>query len=170
MLSIKITDYNVNGGSNECLKSVTRYGARGILLDQNKKIALMYMEKLGLYKLPGGGLEKGENTHTVFIREIKEETGFDAEIMEELGTVEEHKLQNNFLQLSYCFIAQKLPSTQLQNLSDSEKELGLGLMWFEIDEAIKLLKESFIKCDDYTMKFMMLRDTAIVEYARPMLT
>ncbi|WP_213167846.1 NUDIX hydrolase [Alkalicella caledoniensis] len=164
MLHRIITDFDVIGGSKDLLERVDRYGARGVLLDENKKIALMYMKKVDLFKLPGGGIEEDENSEVAFLREIQEETGFECEIIEELGIVEEHKNINKFLQLSYCFLASKLPSDQNQSLSKNEQELGFELQWFELDHALRLLRQSFKKCEDYSMKFMMLRDATILEY------
>jgi 8-oxo-dGTP diphosphatase len=43
LLITKITDADCVGGKVEYLDEVTRYGARGILIDNNKNIAMMFM-------------------------------------------------------------------------------------------------------------------------------
>lgn len=50
----RITDYDILGERSELLHSVSRYGARGVLVDENFNIAMMHMTKRRLYKLPGG--------------------------------------------------------------------------------------------------------------------
>lgn len=88
MLISKITDCDIIGGKSEYLNEVTRYGARGILLDDNLNIAMMYMSENGYYKLPGGGIEASETPEMAFLREVKEETGYSSVIVKELGYVE----------------------------------------------------------------------------------
>lgn len=56
----RITDSDVIGGTPELIDVTSRYGARGILVDDKLNVAMMYMSKRNLYKLPGGGIEKNE--------------------------------------------------------------------------------------------------------------
>src|SRR5690606_21955959 len=94
-------------------------------------VAMMYMSKVNLYKLPGGGLEEGENSQNAFLREIKEETGYEAEIICYLGYIEEHKKRNRFMQYSYCFVAKTKSEKRntKANLSENELELGMNVEW-----------------------------------------
>ena len=46
---------------------------------------------------------KGEKKEETAVREVKEETGYDAEIIQELGYVEEHKFKNNFLMVEKAY-------------------------------------------------------------------
>lgn len=101
----RITDSDFIGGAPEFIETTTRYASRGLLVDDRLNVAMMYMSKNNLYKLPGRGIDEGEEIRNAFLREIKEETGYEAEIMYELGYVEEHKNKNNFMQHSYCFVA-----------------------------------------------------------------
>jgi 8-oxo-dGTP diphosphatase len=158
----RITDSDFLGGLPEYMDTVSRYGARGVLVDPIWNVAMMYMSKTNLYKLPGGGLEEGEDSRAAFLREVKEETGYDAEIIDDLGYIEEHKRRNDFMQLSYCFIAKAHSNAGLVNLSESERRLGMGTKWMTLDQALKAMNEAALHCDDYSTKFMILRDKTFV--------
>jgi 8-oxo-dGTP diphosphatase len=84
----KITESDILGGVPEFIDTVSRYGSRGVLMDKICNVAMMYMSKANLYKLPGGGVNEGEHTKAAFLREIREETGFEADIIHELGYIE----------------------------------------------------------------------------------
>lgn len=163
MLISKITDADIIGGKAEVLKDVSRYGARGILIDDNHNIAMIFMSKNGYYKLPGGGIEESETPEMAFVREVKEETGYCSVIVEELGYIEEHKIQNNFMQHSYCFLAKITSKNQMTSFTDNEKDLGFGLVWMTYKNALEVMQNSFESCTDYSMRFMLLRDKIILE-------
>jgi 8-oxo-dGTP diphosphatase len=165
MLIKRITDNDIFGGTPELVNIISRYGSRGVLIDTNFNIAMMHMTTIDLLKLPGGGLEAGESGEDAFLREIKEETGYNAEVTYKLGYIEEHKSKNNFLQLSYCYIALASSRTGEINLSESELQLGMAVKWMTLTEALQSIRESFISCSDYSTKFMLLRDMTILEFA-----
>ena len=100
MLIKKITDQDIFGGTFELMEKVSRYASRGVLIDDQLNAAMMYMSEPNLYKLPGGGIEADETREEALLREIKEETGYEAEIIYDLGYIEEHKNRNNFMQIS----------------------------------------------------------------------
>jgi len=60
-------------------------GASSIIVDEQKRILLCHRTDCDLWNLPGGGLEKNESPWDCAIREAKEETGFDVEIVKLLG-------------------------------------------------------------------------------------
>jgi ADP-ribose pyrophosphatase YjhB (NUDIX family) len=165
LLTARITDKDIIDGEEDYLDEVTRYGARGILLDNNLNIAMMFMSKNGYYKLPGGGIEAGETPDLAFLREVKEETGYNSVILEKLGYIEEHKKQNEFMQTSYCFIARKTSNNQQASFTDNELALGFSLTWMTYHKALEVMAKSFECCIDYTMRFMLLRDKLILENA-----
>jgi 8-oxo-dGTP diphosphatase len=138
----RITDSDFVGGDPEWLTSVSRYGSRGVLVDSMSHVAMMYMSEPHLYKLPGGGIEKDEKPTDAFVREIKEETGFEAEVIHELGYIEEHKISNKFMQYSYCFVAKATTKRGEVTLSDQEKKLGMIVMWMSIDQALEVMNEA----------------------------
>ena len=72
----------------------TRMGARGIIKNEGK-IVLFNKANKNEYKLPGGGIDEGENPYEAFKREALEETGCEIEIEELIGSIEEHKSLDN---------------------------------------------------------------------------
>jgi 8-oxo-dGTP diphosphatase len=159
----RITDSDIFGDTFELMETVSRYASRGVLIDEQMNVAMMCMSEPNLYKLPGGGVEGGETREESFLREIKEETGFEAEIFYELGYIEEHKKRNDFMQFSYCYIAKAKRIVSAVNLSESEKQLGMTINWMTLDKALEVMNESLINCNDYSTRFMILRDKTILE-------
>ncbi|MBT2292702.1 NUDIX domain-containing protein [Paenibacillus albidus] len=161
----RITDSDFIGGAPEFMETISRYASRGVLVDDKMHIAMMYMSKINLYKFPGGGIDEGEEIRDAFLREIKEETGYEAEIICELGYVEEHKNKNNFMQHSYCFVAKVHSRVSNSMLTESEVELGMIVEWMTFEKALEALNSSEIICDDYSTQFMIVREKAILEKA-----
>jgi 8-oxo-dGTP diphosphatase len=63
-----------------------RVGAYGVIIAE-EKVLLTHWHEHGRtgWTLPGGGLEDYETTQQAAVREIREETGFDADILDILG-------------------------------------------------------------------------------------
>ncbi|AKM82610.1 MAG: ADP-ribose pyrophosphatase [Berkelbacteria bacterium GW2011_GWE1_39_12] len=142
-----------------------REAARAVLMDNDYKIALLFVSKKDYHKLPGGGLEEDENISQALEREILEETGCKAEVMTEIGEVEENR--ENFLlnQKSYCFSAKLIGEKGEPDFTDSEKDEGFILKWVSVEEAIKLIHED--KPSDYQGRFIQVRDlTLLKEFQR----
>ena len=163
MFSLQITDAFFSGGEPVYLTNVDRYASRGVLIDDQMRVAMMHIRANNYYKLPGGGIEHDETPEEAFNREVKEETGYECKIIKQIGIIEEHKNKNNFLQSSYCYLAKVTGIHSLQALSKSEKEkLNLELCWLSFSEAIKIMNQSHLECNDYSFKFMLLRDSIIL--------
>lgn len=152
-------------GPIKIIKNATRYASRGVLIDERNYVAMMCMSELNLYKLPGGGIEEGERKEESFTREIKEETGYVAKIIYELGYIEEHKNRNDFMQVSYCYIAKVNGEPEAIQLSASEIESGMLMKWMTLENALEVMNNSLTRCTDYSTKFMMIRDKTILENA-----
>lgn len=50
-------------------------------------------------------------------------------------------------------------------LTESESQLGMRVEWMAFEKALKVMDYSEINCDDYSTKFMILRDKIILEKA-----
>jgi len=160
-----ITDSDFIGGRMTLLPFVSRVASRGVLLNDKQQIAMMDLAALKLAKLPGGGVEKGENYEQAFVREIKEETGYVCEIVHALGYIDEHKNRNHFMQRSYCYIATASDDCGPVMLTAQEKRLGMSLTWMNMKDAIRQLAQSAATLKDHSTRFMLLRDLTIVQEA-----
>lgn len=149
---------------------ITRYGARGIVINEEGKIAVINKQKKNEYKLPGGGIDSGEYEKTAFERECKEELGVNVKIIEELGTVKEYKSKENFMQISYVFVAEKKEELESNNLTEKEIAEGTRYLWLDIEDALSKMKECLNNLKEseydnvYRTKFIVLRDIRILEY------
>ncbi len=149
---------------------IIRYGARGIVTDDNNNIAVFNKKLKNEWKLPGGGIDDGETPEQAFVRECKEELGCDVEVDACLGYITETKTQGNFKQISFVFKAHKIRDLKSNNLTQKEIEEGSVCTWISKTDALKnmqLCLDNIVasKYDSvYRTKFMVLRDIKIVEY------
>lgn len=164
-----ITDSDFVGGEPEFMEVVSRYASRGVLINDELKVAMMEMSGASLYKLPGGGVEEGEERAAAFLREIKEETGYDAVIIEAIGYIDEHKNRNQFMQRSYCYMAKATKQPGNTALTEEETQLGMRVKWMSLEEAVAQLRNLIDRCEDYSTSFMLLRDLTILEHASRLL-
>lgn len=168
-LIYKVTDVDIGETSVEMQNPRLRTGARGIVIREDGKIAVFNKANKNEYKLPGGGIEGDENPEEAFKREVLEETGCEVEIVECLGTTEEHKSLENFKQISYVFVGKVLKDTNELHVTEKEKDEGAKLVWETPENALKLITECFNKLiaskyeSVYHTKFIVLRDRKILE-------
>lgn len=166
----KITDEDFNMNSREFNNINFRYGARGIVIREDGKIALLNKVNKNVYKLPGGGIEDNELPEETFEREILEETGCIIKIIDKLGITLECKSLIEFKQISHIFISKVLEDTHKLELTPKEKEEGARLVWVTPKEAFNLINECYNcilssnKNNSYSGKFVALRDKKILEY------
>lgn len=141
-----------------------RRAARGILVHDGK-IALLNVTKKGYRKLPGGGIEDGEDPTQAFVREIKEETGCDCTIREDYpsnSSIIEWRDVWKLCQVSYIFFAEVIGLPGKVDFTDSEKEEGFVLEWVPFDRVIEVLDND--EPSEYEGKFIQKRDRAIVDF------
>ena len=146
-----------------------RYGARGIVEGKDGKIAVIYKKNKNEYKLPGGGVDKGEDFKEAFKRECIEEIGCIIENVEYLFDIEEDHINDNFKQISKVYISKVKEKIESNNLTEQEKEEGLEYLWLDKKEALEKMKECIknlkgSKYDNvYRTKFVVGRDIRIME-------
>lgn len=55
-------------------------------------------------------------------------------------------------------------------LSKSEMQFGMVVECMTLDKALEVMNDSFLQCDDYSTRFMIIRDKTILEEAVHILT
>ncbi len=85
------------------MKNKFTIGVFGIIKDENNNVLLVLRNDSNLWTLPGGGLKEGESPWQGVIREIKEETGYDVEVIRLIGVYSKPK-KNEIVLLFKCKI------------------------------------------------------------------
>ncbi len=143
----------------------TREAARAVVFDSAGKVALLYVGLHSYHKLPGGGIDEGEDVPTALERELMEEIGCKAEVTDEVGSTIEHRNQFELVQTSFCFIASQVGEKGQPDFTETELREQFSIVWADnIDHAIALLEAD--APDDYEGKFIKIRDTALLQAAR----
>jgi len=141
-----------------------RQAVRAIIFNPQDQIALMYSSKFGYYKLPGGGIEAGEDVVKALKRECLEEVGCNIEIISEVGRIIEFRDEYQLHQESFCFAAKTVGQIGKPALTPQEIEHGYSVVWVSFKEGIKMLENS--KPQDYSGKFIVWRDLVFLrEYS-----
>ena len=165
-----ITDKDFNLKSISFNNPRHRYASRGIVLNNDGKVAILNKKNKNEYKLVGGGIEFNESPREAFIREVYEETGCRISIMDELGIIEEEKSLDNFKQTSYIYVARVIDNTGVLHLTQKEIDEGAVLLWLDINYALFLIKDSLNNINAskyenlYHSRFIVKRDYEILKY------
>ena len=164
LFEIDIKDYGVG------CKVYRRPSARGIIL-QEDKIALVYSEREGYYKFPGGGIHENENPETALIREVREETGLVVipDSIREFGRVlrrqKSDKSENTiFEQENFYYICDVETANIGQELDEYEREAGFVLRVLPIDEAICANDE--YHSENYFDEVMIKRELRVLQMVK----
>lgn len=158
LFEIDKKDYDPNG------EVFSRPSARGIIM-KDGKIAVIYSRKNKFYKIPGGGVEPGEDNLSALIREVKEEVGLTVrpETIKEFGYV--HRIQRGkhepvFIQDNFYYICDVENSQELPRYSDAEKQEEFVPVFVDLEEAIKV-NEEYIK--ENTLDSMIERELKVLK-------
>lgn len=147
-----------------------RIAARGLVFNNENKIAILNKKFKNEYKLVGGGIENDEEPSIAFQREVLEETGCNINIDNCLGTIIEIKSHDNFKQTSYVYVAHITNDTKVFNFTEKEMDEGAQLLWLNIEDAMNLIKDfenNLIASkyeNVYHSKFIVRRDYEILKY------
>jgi 8-oxo-dGTP diphosphatase len=120
------------------------FSAGGIIFNDLEQVLLINNEALkdpakSYWGFPKGHLNEGENSKDAAVREVKEETGLDVEVLEKIG---DHKYVFTF-QGEKIF---KVVSMFLMKIVGGELKIQadelLDAQWFEVEDALKKLSFS----------------------------
>lgn len=151
-----------NVSEDEIKNYRTREAGRAVVFDEEGNIALLSVSKENYYKLPGGGIEEGEDKMIALYRECQEEIGCDIEVIKELGFIVEYRKIFNLKQTSYCFLAKVKGPKGKPDFTNSEKEKGFEVVWLPYSEALKVLNESKAISVEGS-SYIVPRDIAFIE-------
>jgi 8-oxo-dGTP diphosphatase len=141
-----------------------RQAARAVVLNAQNGVALLNVGKRGYHKLPGGGVETGEDMVKALERELLEEIGCQAEIVAEIGEITQQLDQTQLLQVSWCYLARQIGETQEPEFTEKELADGFQVRWTEnIQEAISILEAD--QPTAYEGHQIRLRDLAFLKAA-----
>ncbi|WP_026528147.1 NUDIX hydrolase [Butyrivibrio sp. VCD2006] len=111
--------------------------AGGCIFNENDEVLLQRRGGSGKWGFPGGAIEIGETPEMAAIREAKEETGLDVEVLELLGIYTDPDMEyaNGDKAHSIC-IAYELKAVGGELFCDNDETVELK--YFPIDEVPKL--------------------------------
>ncbi|MFA6897125.1 MAG: NUDIX domain-containing protein [Patescibacteria group bacterium] len=166
---ISESDIGAPLGEKKDIRYKLRKAARALVFNREGKIAILFVSKKNYHKLPGGGIEDGEDVKPALAREIMEETGCSVEIRtRDVGMTIEYRDGDGLLQISYCYLSDVVGTPAATAFTEREVTNGFQLKWLGMDEAISVLKndapaESF-------EKFMRERDLTFLQKAKEMIS
>lgn len=147
-----------------------REAARAVLIDKDSHVYLLNVSNQGYHKLPGGGIDEGEEIKQALGRELMEEVGCKAEIIAELGTIVEYRNYEDggLEQTSYCFLAKQIGEQSASALEEGELAEGMfEVRAKDINEAIALLTND--EPGNLEGKFIQKRDLAFLNAAKELI-
>jgi 8-oxo-dGTP pyrophosphatase MutT (NUDIX family) len=127
---------------NPAGRTFAREAVRGIIL-RSSRLLMVYSQRNGDYKFPGGGIQAGETHAAALIREIREECGAcGTTILQPFGKAIEYSRSIEaeyevFRMTSYYYICEVGEALGVQQLDRYEQELGFVPVWVEIELAIR---------------------------------
>lgn len=141
-----------------------RSAARAVVLNDKNQIALLKANTYGYHKLPGGGVESGENMQLALKRELLEEIGCAANIIADVGEVIEYRDKWGLKQTSHCYLAKQVGKQQAPSFTQSEIDEGFEIVWTDnIKSAIDLVEHDHPQ--NYDGLFIQRRDITLLRAA-----
>ncbi len=163
LFTVDKKDYKTDGTVFE------RPSVRGIII-KNGKILMIHSLKYDYYKLPGGGIEKGESYEDALIREVGEESGYvlKPDSIREFGYVRRKSkgmIEDIFIQDNYYFVCETDETQASQNLDDYEADELFTPEFVTVEQAIKTNKtaDHKEKALSRTFETMIERENRVLE-------
>ncbi|MFH1047784.1 MAG: NUDIX hydrolase [Patescibacteria group bacterium] len=169
-LLASLNDNNVCGivhPSKSTANRTERIAARAVALNDRQAVALINVTSDGYYKLPGGGVEINEEIVAALHRECREEIGYDIEVLQEIGQIEEFRAGWNQQQVSHCYLTRIVGVAYPLTLTKKEQRLGQQVEWWPLERAIELVEDG--QTDKYVGKYIIVRDAIFLREAQRLL-
>ncbi len=130
-------------------------GARVVIQDSEQRILLQQRSDFGVWGLPGGNAEEGEDLTRLIVREVKEETGLDIFDVRPFGfgsnpSLESFTYPNGDRTQHFCMNFYSRNFTGTARVSDAE---SLALSWFstaDLPEMLPNMRESVRAYERFT--------------------
>lgn len=118
-----------------------RKSARAILLNESGKMATQHLRTYNFHKLPGGGVETGEEVKEALAREVLEEVGCSCDIVKPVGVIIEYRNSQKMIHISYCFVAHVIGRLGTPKLEIGEIEEGQETIWLPPLSVLEILEK-----------------------------
>ncbi len=143
-----------------------RESSRAVLFDKNNLVPLLFVTKFNYHKLPGGGIDDGEDKIQALVRECLEEVGSVIKVNGEIGKITEFRSRWDLKQISYCYHG-KIISKGNPNFTEKELNQGFKIMWFSLKDAISKIEND--SPENYEGSFIQERDLMFLRRAEQIL-
>lgn len=165
---IKEQDINPSAPFVDSSQFKHRQAVRAVVLNSTGEVALLHVANRKYHKLPGGGVDKGENLQAALDREAMEEIGCKIEIVGEVGRILEYWDEERQVQTSDCYLARQRGNQENSDFTQEEQEHGFEVVWAkDIDAAIATVEAD--TPDTYDGRHIKPRDLLFLKAAKQLL-
>ena len=150
------------GGETDSTAYIVRPTAKGVVLDDEGKVALLSNGEHSLF--PGGGVDEGETFREAFIRECMEEIGCEVEVLSSLGRALQVRSKSK-RKYEVEFFVGKVRGAKGAPTTTQAGELACTIDWLDDTEVITILESQIkdIRPDDYPAQFNCRTHLAVFE-------
>ena len=165
LLTIRNQDINPQSPVINNKNFKVREASRAVVMNDKGECVLLKVGLHNYHKLPGGGVESGEDVLIALRRELLEEIGCKVTVIAEVGTIIEYRDEFKLKQTSHCFLAKQVgsqvpSSLEQEEIAENFKEVKVS----DIDSAIKLLEQDIP--NNYEGEFIKIRDLEFLKIAK----
>ncbi len=114
-----------------------RRACRGVVVEDGK-ILMSHERVSGLWMIPGGGMEDGEDERDCCRREVAEETGYLVEPTECVLEVTDYF--RDLKHVNHYYLASVTGRTE-QHLTEREEKAQMGPEWIPVEQAIEIFSQ-----------------------------
>lgn len=141
-----------------------RTAVRAIVYDEDNNIAILHVSKQNYHKLPGGGVEEGEDIYRALKRECQEELGCNIEIVGEIGELVEYRKIFQLKQISPCYLAKVVGEKGEPDFTPEELADRFQIKWVSAEKALAILNSDNPLSDEGRW-YIVPRDLAFIKEA-----